>query len=743
MRRTLVLTALVATASTTCAAARVSATYDADRSPFPIPMIESHVVVDGVVGEAAWEDALELALEYEQRPGENCEPPVTTTVLLVHDRSHVFAAFICDDPDPGSIRAQYTDRDRIWSDDWVLLVLDTFNSGREACNFACNPLGIQGDTYESPNGESDAWDAIWDSAGRITDDGYVVEMAIPFSSLRFQRTDGEQIWGFDVARSYPRNVGYRFGFFPVDRDNECYACQYSKLVGFAGASPGRNIEIDPTVTALATQERSGWTAGSFGDPESEFEAGVTGSWGFTPNVTLTATGNPDFSQVEADARQLDVNTKYALYYNEKRPFFLEGADIFSDRLNTVYTRTAADPSWGLKLTGRQGGHLVGAFVTRDEITNLIIPGTEGSCQTSLDTETTASAIRYRLDVGRASGVGVLATNREGDGYYNRTAGMDGFLRFLKSERIDFQVLGTWTKYPESIVDAFAQPEGELRDTGYDLGYTHRSENVNWYAHHRNIGDDYRSDVGFRPHVGEKHVCTGIARNWRREAGSWYTLVEVGVTHSQNLFQDGDLQSRGTGIFVDYAGPLQSRVYLSPELTREVYDGKEYDLAGLFALGELRPGKSVLCSWEAGVGDGIDYDNNRKGKALWLKPAVRLLLGRHVDVVLSHDYSQLDVGGERLYTTNISYLKTVYQFTSRAFLRAIFQRVDYAFSPELYSDPVSERETWLAGQLLFSYKINPHTVFYIGYSDGYYGDDDVKLTQTDRAVFAKMGYAFVL
>jgi hypothetical protein len=535
-------------------------------------------------------------------------------------------------------------------------------------------------------------------------------------------------------------VSHRLGFFPVDRDNECYACQYPKIVGFEGASPGRNLEFDPTLTALGTQEREDLTNCEFEDWQTESEAGITARWGITPNMMLTASVNPDFSQVEADARQLDVNTKFALYYEEKRPFFLEGADIFNDRLGVVYTRTVADPIWGVKLTGREGSHTVGAFVAQDEITNLIIPGEEGSSSTSLPIESTATALRYRLDLGRSSGVGFMATDREGDDYYNRTAGVDGFLRFLKSERIDFQVLGSWTEYPGSVAKEHGQPAGELADIGIDLGYNHRSQNVHGYVHSRVIGKEFRSDLGFRPQIGEKHVCMGLARNWRRRAGSWYTILEVGATHAENRFWDGDLQSRSTSVFLDYSGPLQSHVYLAPHLNSEVYEGKEYDLKALYTFGQIKPSHAVSVAWEVLAGDGIDYDNNRKGKQLGIEPSVHLRLGRHLDVVLSHEYSRMDVDEKRLYTAHISYLKTVYQFTSRVFVRAILQYVDYKFDPALYADP---EEQSFATQLLFSYKVNPQTVFYLGYSDNYYGDKDIDLTQTDRTLFAKIGYAWVL
>jgi hypothetical protein len=747
MHRTSAFLALLASlavgAAATTAVAAPSASYDPARQPFRIPAVSGEIRIDGAIDDPAWNDALVLHLRYEQSPGENTPPPVETEVRLACGASRVYAAFICHDPTPTEIRAHYADRDALWSDDWVLLVLDTFNSEREAYNFACNPLGIQGDTYETPQGESESWDGIWDSAGRVTADGYQVEMAIPYSTLRFQRTDGEQVWGFDVARYYPRNVGHRFGFFPVNRDDECYQCQYSKLVGFEDASPGRNVELDPTVTALVVQEREGVTNGDFKTSDETYEAGLTSRWGITPNMTLTGTANPDFSQVEADARQLDVNTKFALSYPEKRPFFLEGEDFFADRLGAVYTRAVADPSWGAKLTGREGPHMVGAFVARDEMTNLIIPGAESSSVATLGMESTAAALRYRLDLGRSSGLGLLATDREADGYFNRVAGIDGFLRFLKSERLDFQVLGTWTDYPESTAQAYGQPEGELRDIGYDAMYAHRSQNVHWYVHGRYLGDDYRTDLGFRPQVGTRHTCYALARNWRREAGSWFTLLELGAGASDNRFEDGRLQLRSAYGFLNYTGPMQSIMSIQPALSTQVYGGREYDLTSVYVETSARPTDLVGLDLELSGGDGIDYDNYRKGRELTLEPSCRLSLGRHLDVTLSHEYSRMDVDGGRLYTANISYLKGIYQFDARTFIRAILQYVNYEFTPELYIDPIDPEYRSLSSQVLFSYKLNPYTVFFLGYSDSFYGDHETDLTQTGRTFFAKLGYAWTL
>ena len=714
-----------------------------ERAPRRVPRVDSPVNVDAVLDESIWEQALHLELPYEQRPGDSTPAGVETEVLLAYGESHVYAAFIAHDPDPSRISAHLSDRDKIWSDDWVLLVLDTFNSERQAYNFACNPLGVQGDTYESPHGEDSSWDAIWDSAGRLTADGYVVEMAIPFGSLRFQRTDGEQVWGFDVARSYPRNVSYRFGIFEVDRDNNCYACQYPKLVGFAGASPGRNLEFDPTVSAVTTQERKDWPEGDFSELDSSQEFGLTARWGVTPSLTLSGTANPDFSQVEADAWQLDVNKQFALYYNEKRPFFLEGAEIFQDRLRAVYTRTLADPVWGLKLTGKEGDNTLGAFVVQDERTNLLVPGVESSTWTTLDMETTAASVRYRRDIGQASAIGVLATDREGEDYFNRVAGADAYFHFLNSERVDVQVLGSQTSYPDSTAADYEQPAGEFGGLAVDAAYMHSSESVTWHVHYRGVDDDFRSDLGFRPMVGERHVCSGTSHTWRGDADHWYTSMRVEGNFSQNTRTNGDLIGRNGNIGATYRGPMQSELAVSLDNGKTVYQGEEYDVTLGYVYGYIRPITPIGINVFAAYGEDVDYDNNRLGKALTVESSVICNFGRHLYTMVRHAHDHMDVDGERLYTANVFYAKAIYQFNRRAFLRAIIQYADYDYETEMYGFEVEPKERYLSSQVLFSYKINPQTVLFLGYSDGGYGDEDIDPTRYEYTLFAKIGYAFVL
>jgi hypothetical protein len=206
------------------------------------------------------------------------------------------------------------------------------------------------------------------------------------------------------------------GLFPRDRSNNCYMCQALKIKGFEGASPGRNIEINPTLIGARTDHRPDFPGGDFEKRDQDAEAGLTARWGMTPNLTLSLTANPDFSQVEADAMQLDINQPFALFFPERRPFFTEGTDFFGALKNIIYTRTIRDPSWGIKLTGKEGNHTIGAYALRDGVTNFIFPGSQGSSSASLDRSNMSSVFRYKLDLGSRYTVGLIATDREGKGF---------------------------------------------------------------------------------------------------------------------------------------------------------------------------------------------------------------------------------------------------------------------------------------------------------------------------------------
>ncbi|MFH1312213.1 MAG: DUF5916 domain-containing protein [Candidatus Eisenbacteria bacterium] len=716
------------------------------QEPHRVPKLSSDVNVDGHLDERIWEKALLLTLDYEVRPSENVPPPVKTEILLAYDETHLYCGVRAYDPDPSQICARLCDRDNLWDDDWFALNLDTFNDQRRSYLLFCNPLGVQADNIEVTGGDGTEWDPIWDSAGRITEEGYVLEMAVPFSSLRFQRTDEDQIWGIDAIRSYPRSVRHHIGLFPRDRDNNCYLCQAEKLIGFAGATPGRNIELAPTFSTVHTQIREDEDVEEdFLPVDSSYEPGLTARWGLTPNLTLSGTLNPDFSQVEADAAQLDINTQYAIYYSERRPFFLEYADIFHSELQIVHTRTLADPAWGIKLTGKERPeNTIGAFMVMDKVTNLLIPGNEGSETTELDTKSLGSVLRSRRDVGSSSTLGMLFTDREGNDYYNRVGGFDCDMRITEQELVRFNVLGSQTRYPDTVVSEFGQPDGVFQDMAFDFFYMHSTRGLDYYAILRDVGSDFRADLGYRPKVGYRFGEAGWGHTWHNDSDHWYNMLNFGMGYEYEEKESGDLLYKGVASWFNFSGRSQSFVNMWGFYGRQKYDRVDFNRRILNLEGGFWPTCSLFLFLDATVGDGIDYDHTREGTEITLEPFVEYLLGCHLRFEIGHTFQRLDVDEGRLYTANISRLKAIYQINRRSFLRAILQYMGYDQNTDLFADADTKpRETYLLSQLLFSYKVNPQTVLFVGYNDGYYSDQDISLTQSDRTVFVKVGYAWTL
>ncbi|HEY9182017.1 MAG TPA: DUF5916 domain-containing protein, partial [Gammaproteobacteria bacterium] len=464
-----------------------------------IPHSTLELQVDGVLDDPIWQQALKVPLTVETWPRENAVPEVETTVYLVENGDQLMIAFDARDPDPDSIRAYLRDRDSAFNDDFVGVVLDTFNDERRAFEFFVNPLGVQMDLIQDDvnRNESESWDAIWDSGGVITSTGFTTEMAIPFSQLRFPSADGDQTWGIDMLRFRPRDQRVRMSNNPQDRNRNCYLCQFGKYTGFANAEPGKALEIVPTLTATRSDSvPTGAPAGALERGDYETEAGLGVRWGITPDLTLDLTLNPDFSQVEADVPQLQENTQFALFFPESRPFFLEGQEYYTTPLQAVFTRTVADPDAGAKFTGRTGKNTIGVFATDDVVTNLLFPGPLGSRNHSLDQSNDAFVGRYARAFGQTSQIGALITSREGDGYSNQVAGFDGRYFAGDNHTFRFQYLDSRTEYPAQVVTDFAQPAGELDGDALRLEYRYGSRNWFGFWARQELDPNFRADSGF-------------------------------------------------------------------------------------------------------------------------------------------------------------------------------------------------------------------------------------------------------
>ncbi|HLP60463.1 MAG TPA: hypothetical protein VK186_16605, partial [Candidatus Deferrimicrobium sp.] len=440
--------------------------------------------------------------------------------------------------------------------------------------------------------------------------------------------------------------------------------------------------------------------------------------------------------------------QFALFYPEKRPFFMEGADIFNMPLNAVYTRSLAEPDWGVKLTGKEGAHSIGFYSVQDHITNLLFPGSQLSGSTSLDIKTLGSVLRYRMDVGKASTIGLLVTDRESENgddgnYFNRLAGFDAYWRINKKKHVKFQFLTSRTRYPGKTAGDYGQPDSAFTGSALDFLFRHESRNFGYYATYRQISPGFRADLGFIPQVGYRKVNGAIILASWKNPGHWYTFLNVKPSFEYEMDFNDKLIYKAFKVTSIYQGPSQTSIAMEARLGKQAFMGQLFSTnQGEFFI-STQPSGSLFFSLDAIYGDQIDFDNIRPATLLFLAPGLTYKMGRHLYLGLDHIFEKLNVDLGRLYTANVSNLRLVYQFNAQLFVRTILQYVDYDYNVGNYLFPIDPRFKRLFTQVLFSYKINPQTVLFLGYSDNYYGNYTLRMTRSNRTFFLKIGYALVL
>jgi hypothetical protein len=714
-----------------------------------LPRTEDEFVIDGKLSETAWQEAMQIDLTIETDPGENLEAPVATRAFLIEDGENLYIAFEADDPEPGLIRAYLRDRDSAWGDDHVGIILDTYNDGRRSFEFFANPLGVQMDKIHNDmrggnnSTVSDSWDAIWDSAGRITDAGYTVEMRIPLSQLRFPDVDGRKTWRFDLRRVYPRDRTYTFANNERDRNRDCYLCQIGSLQGLEGSRPSRDIEVVPTLTASQNETTEFPGVDPLARQDLDVEAGLTARWGVTPDLTANLAINPDFSQIEADVAQLDVNNRFTLFFPEKRPFFLEGADYFNTPLNAVFTRTVADPDVGAKLTGKKGRNTFGLFAARDAVTNLLFPDLYGSEAESFERPNDALVGRYSFGFENTSSLGGLVTLREGDGYHNYVAGIDGRWKFNDQHLVFFQHLESDTRYPTDIATDFEQPLDDFTGRATVAGYNY--ETRTWYGRLRRweLTEGFRADSGFMPQVGGTKRVAVLGRLFHGGQDDWWTRIRVHSHFEQTDEENGQLAERHLGLRAGFAGPLQSRVMVGVDKFKERDAGILYDFERAWLFSEFVPTGGLEVTLEYGDGKRIDYANGRLGNNRVIEPRISWNATRNLLLRLNGVHSEMTtLDGTPVFDATLADIRATWQFNVRSFLRFTMQYQDIERNLDVYVDPEFAQEKDIGRQLLYSYKLNPQTVFFLGYTDRYVDDDSLDdLTVEDRTVFLKIGYAW--
>ena len=732
--RVIRMLALVATLSPTLESAQ--------RLEVEIPRITAIPIIDGSIEEDEWQEAAAIQVNIEVDPGDNIEAEVTAQALIMEDGQTIYVAFRAHDPDPSQIRGFYEDRDSGWDGDYMGIILDTFNDERRAFEFLVNPFGVQMDAiYDDVNQrEDESWNAIWDSVGQITESGYTVELAIPLKQLRFSETESVQVWGIDFYRHYPRDRSTSIHSQRIDWNISCYLCQISKLKGFQNLEQSRNLEVIPTITSSSSESRSP----EDGDWErkNNSQGSLDLRWGISQDTYLNATINPDFSQVEADSLQLDVNNTFSLFFPERRTFFLDGADYFDTYENLVHTRNIASPEYGLKLTGKTNQNTYGLVAANDETTNFIIPRSLSSRVASIEGLESKVAIgRYRRDIFENSTLGALVTDRRGKNYSNTVLSLDSTLRPTAQDTISIQAMHSTSEYPNNIQTEHQQ-EAELNDNSYVIEYQHNDRQWDWRLGYYDWGDDFRADLGFVNRVDFKHMVATIGRTWRWDGDGFFSRIRFAADYDRTEDQSGLQLEEETEFFVNMSGPLQSYLNGLFGSSETYWNGKYFDEQFNMINVGFSPNPNLTLSSMIRYEDVVDFANTRLGYSKRWGPRINYRFGRHFQVNLRHQLQEFESDSKPLFRANLTDLRATYQFDARSFVRLTVQYADRERNVENYIRVVDATSKNLGAQLLYSYKLNAATRFFLGYSDkGFQNDIYDSIEYTNRTFFAKFSYAW--
>ena len=707
------------------------------------------IVVDGDLSDPGWKSATKVDTFFETNPGDNVPPKVKSVAYLAYDDKYLYAAFEFFDPDPSKIRAPYGDRDDVPSyTDYGGIILDTRNDHRTGLLLLANPRGIQYDaiTDDTTGNEDSSPDFYWDSAAKITKDGWVLEMRVPFSSLRYPRSD-KQTWGILLYRNYPRDFRYQMFSAKLPRGGNCFICRSNSLTGLENLPPAGDLIVAPYGTAKEDAVPRADLGSSLVNKPIRLNGGVDAKWTPNQNTAIDATLNPDFSQVESDVAQIAVNQRFALFYPEKRPFFLEGLELFSSPIQAVYTRSITSPRWGIRATGKFDSNHYTAFIAEDRGGgSVILPGSNGSSFADQDFSSFVAMGRVRHDFGK-SFVSFLATDREvSGGGYNRVYGPDFQWRAGEHDTVTGQLLLSNTETPNRPELSDQWTGQKLDSHAADVWYAHSSPLWDWYTEFKDFGEGFRADDGFVPQVGYRETYGEAGYTVRPE----HFPISRLRTFLQSDYQadsDGNQVSRSIspGFGMDGLWNSFTRVRYAYDRVRS--GNTTFPRRQLVYQFQVSP--PVLITQfiiQGTVGEQIDFDNSRPGSGadVNMQATIRPTDHLKLDLVAARSWVNVDPhdggGSRRLFTADIGRVKATYTFTSRAFLRLIGQLVETRRDPSIYTFAVSRKDSDFAGSALFAYKINWQTVMFLGYGDNRTLTEDDHYAKAGRQFFLKLSYA---
>lgn len=705
------------------------------------------IAIDGDLDEPGWSNARQVATFIERYPGDNAVPDVGTRSYLTFDKENLYVAFVCYD-DPATIRATMCPRDQFSGDDAVVVSIDTYGEASWAYELHVNPYGVQKDYLWSTVHDLDSgFDMVWHSAAIVTDSGYQVEIAIPFSSMRFPGSDRQQ-WKVDLRRYRPRNSFYQYAWSPHNRDEHCDPCQWGTVSGIEGVRPGKGLELLPTYVAYQSGSRvsDGESGNSFDNGDILGELSLGAKYALSSDATIEATYNPDFSQIESDAAQVDVNSTIALFYPERRPFFQEGSDVFRTLFNSFYTRTVNDPEYAVKIITRTPKSTLGIMSAQDENTAYVIPLQERSELVTAG-RSWVNAIRGTHSIGRASQVGFIVTDRrfEGGGYgsilaadadirLSPTVSLDGqFIASFTGEADDYGETEDLQEVPINRGEGTAAFDGESFSGNALIAQVRRATRTLYsQATYSQCDPGYRTLTGYDPWVDYRdgtlfnqyvyyptgspfeRVVTALTIN-----GRWHFDGSRNWEYQTLVFRN-DLRWAQTQVELrGFRGSEAWMSRISDELHpyNDLYGGQVringQPSNGLGYSVQVRRARSV-----ARHADAIGNESQISG-GLDLKPIDRVLIEPDLDFINSFD---IDTDRE-LFRQFIARTKVSVQVTRELSLRVIVQH-NYSKASILVGEDISgqqyynyKEEVWNIDPLV-TYQLSPFSVLYAGATSQY-------------------------
>ncbi len=716
-------------------AGTVSANFEPIFEPkLEIDRTEGKISIDGSLDDPGWKDAEWVDDFVERHPGDNTKPIVSTKAFITYDKDHLYVAFVCLD-DPNNIRATMCQRDQFSGDDAVLFLLDTYGDANWAYEFYVNPYGVQKDLlWTNIAGEDQGYDLIWESAAQITDSGYQVELAIPFASIRFPNND-VQSWKVDFWRTHPRESYRQFSWAAYDRNEQCWPCQWGTVEGITDVKPGKGFEILPTMIANRADQLNFNNSSSSdvpfnnGNIDGEFSIGT--KYSINSNVTLEATFNPDFSQVESDATQIDVNSTVALFYPERRPFFQEGRDIFRTLFNSFYTRTINDPQFAMKLVGRTDLYRFGILSAVDDNTYYLIPGEESTLWLGNVGKSYVNVFRAMRSFGNSTQIGFILNDRRFEaGGYNTVAALDKRIRLSKNYSIDGQYIATFTEEPNkpSLTPGYeaiefddgkynASFDGEkFTGFGFISRLNRNGRHWNMMLNFNQVDHSYRTETGYDPWVNYRSLAMWNGYNFYFDNNSIFERITPQVYIENRWNFEGD--HKWTHVNAALENNLrwaQTHIGLSYNNGTELWYGDQFN--DLWRVGfnlNSRPHASIGMALRVNYGADVYLTYPaQKGKqtgifaSLNLKPTDRLIIEPNLNFQKMVNYST----GEEFYSGFVTRTRIRFQASKAISLRLVVEHDNFGHRWNI--DP------------LITYKLNPFTVFYIGSSQSVvnYGNSD--------------------